>query len=124
MNCSLVLEVCIDFRVLAELVALVINCTAKGKNLSPNSVIVYFIYLFFFFLLLKATNPFLCQLICQSADIMASLCAVCVCARVCMINFSTKSTRPRDILFVLKGTLSIEDENLFKACRSVSLSVP
>ena len=63
---------------------------------------------------------FLCWLTCQSADIMASLCGV----RVRMNNFSSKSTRPIDTLFVLKDTLSIEDETLFKACRSICLSSP
>ena len=60
-------------------------------------------------------------LTCQSADILASLCGVCV--RVRVIDFS-KTTRPRDMLLILKDTLSIEDENLFKACRSVRSSVP
>ena len=40
----------------------------------------------------------------QSAD-MALFCSVCAH----MINFSSKSTRPRDMLFLLKDTLSIED---------------
>ena len=56
---------------------------------------------------------FLCQLTCQSADIMSSLCGVGV--RVRMNNFSSKTTRPKDMLFFLKDTLSIEDEKLFKA---------
>ena len=57
----------------------------------------------------------------QSADIMASLCGVCIHVRVGIHvnNFFSKSTSPRDMLFILKGTLSIEDEKLFKACRSV-----
>ena len=59
----------------------------------------------------------LCQLTCQSADIMSSLCGVRV------NNFFSKTTRPRDMLFVLKDTLSIEDEKLFKACKSVCSSV-
>ena len=37
--------------------------------------------------------------------------------------FSSKTTRPRDMLFFLKDTLSIEDEKLFKACKSVCSSV-
>ena len=37
------------------------------------------------------------------ADIMASLCSVH------MNNFSSKTTKPRDMLFFLKDTLSIED---------------
>ena len=65
--------------------------------------------------------PFLCQLTCQSADIMSSLCGVGV--RVRVNNFSSKTTRPRDVLFFLKDTLSIEDEKLFKACKSVCSSV-
>ena len=52
-----------------------------------------------------------------SADIMASLCSVCVGIHV--NNFFSKSTRPRDMLFFLKDTLCIEDEKVFKACRSV-----
>ena len=39
-------------------------------------------------------NSFLCQLTCESADIMASLCGI---RRV--NNFSSKTTRPRDMLF-------------------------
>ena len=34
-----------------------------------------------------------------------------------------QSTRPTDMLYLLKDTLSVEDEHLFKACRSVCLSV-
>ena len=64
---------------------------------------------------------FLCQLTCQSADIMSSLCGVGV--RVHVNNFFSKTTRPRDMLFFLKDTLSIEDEKLFKACKSVCSSV-
>ena len=55
---------------------------------------------------------FLCQLTCQSTDIMASLCSICV------NNFS-KSTRPRDMMCVLKDTLSPEDEKLLKAYKSL-----
>ena len=65
----------------------------------------------------------LCQLTCQSADIMSSLCGVGVRVRVRVNNFSSKTTRPRDVLFFLKDTLSIEDEKLFKACKSVCSSV-
>ena len=54
-----------------------------------------------------------------SADIMSSLCGVGVRVN----NFSSKTTRPRDVLFFLKDTLSIEDEKLFKACKSVCSSV-
>ena len=64
---------------------------------------------------------FLCQLTCQSADIMSSLCGMGVRDRVRVNNFSSKTTRPRDLLFFLKDTLSIEDEKLFKACKSVFL---
>ena len=55
----------------------------------------------------------------MSADIMSSLCGVGVGVK----NFFSKTTRPRDMLFFLKDTLSIEDEKLFKACKSVCLSV-
>ena len=68
-------------------------------------------------------KQFLCQLTCQSADIMSSLCGVGVRVRVRVNNFFSKTTRPRDMLFILKDTLSIEDENLFKACKSVCSSV-
>ena len=47
---------------------------------------------------------FLCQLTCKSPDIIASLCDVGVHVRVCVNNFSSKSTRPRDMLFLLKDT--------------------
>ena len=53
---------------------------------------------------------FLCQLTCQSADIMASLCGVRICVCVCVTNFFSKTTRPRDMLFFLKDTLTIEDD--------------
>ena len=36
---------------------------------------------------------------------------------------SSKTTRPRDMQFFSKDTLSIEDEKLFKACRSICSSV-
>ena len=52
---------------------------------------------------------------------MSSLCGVGV--RVRVNNFFSKTTRPRDVLFFLKDTLSIEDEKLFKACKSVCSSV-
>ena len=52
---------------------------------------------------------------------MSSLCGVGVRVRVRVNNFSSKTTRPRDVLFFLKDTLSIEDEKLFKACKSVCL---
>ena len=74
---------------------------------------------------LQCENNFLCQLTCQSAGIMSSLCGVGVRVRVRVRvnNFSSKTTRPRDVLFFLKDTLSIEDEKLFKACKSVCSSV-
>ena len=50
---------------------------------------------------------------------MSSLCGVGVRVN----NFFSKTTRPRDMLFFLKDTLSIEDEKLFKACKSVCSSV-
>ena len=40
----------------------------------------------------------------MSADIMASLCGICV--RVHVNDFSSKTTRPRDTLLILKDTLS------------------
>ena len=46
----------------------------------------------------------------MSADIMASLCSVRVCVRVRVTNFFSKTTRPRDMLFFLKDTLTIEDD--------------
>ena len=49
-------------------------------------------------LTLKGELVFLCQLTCQSADIMSSLCGVGVHICVHVNNFS-KTTRPRDILF-------------------------
>ena len=55
--------------------------------------------------------------------IMSSLCGVGVRVRIRVNNFSSKTTRPRDVLFFLKDTLSIEDEKLFKACKSVCSSV-
>ena len=70
---------------------------------------------------IKVRREFLCQLTCQSADIMSSLCGVGV--RVRVNNFFSKTTRPREMLFFLKDTLSIEDEKLFKACKSVCSSV-
>ena len=42
-----------------------------------------------------ARQMFLCQLTCQSADIMSSLCGMGVRVN----NFSSKTTRPRDMLF-------------------------
>ena len=41
---------------------------------------------------------------------MASLCGVRVCVRVRVTNFFSKTTRPRDMLFFLKDTLTIEDD--------------
>ena len=78
-----------------------------------------------FLTILPLLGPFLCQLTCQSAGIMSSLCGVGVRVhvRVRVNNFSSKTTRPRDVLFFLKDTLSIEDEKLFKACKSVCSSV-
>ena len=62
---------------------------------------------------------FLCQLTSQSADIMASpyVVHVSVHVRICVHvkNFSSRSTRPRNMLFLLKDTLSIDNEKLFNA---------
>ena len=52
-----------------------------------------------------AQGNLLCQLTCQSADIMASFCGVCVHVHVRMNDFS-KTIRPRDMLLILKDTLS------------------
>ena len=54
----------------------------------------------------------------QKFIFMLSLCYVGVRIRVCVNDFSSKTTRPRDMLF-LKDSLSIKDEKLFKACRFV-----
>ena len=48
---------------------------------------------------------------------------LCHHVRVRVNNFFSKTTRPRDMLFFLKDTLSIEDEKVFKACKSVCSSV-
>ena len=64
----------------------------------------------------KRHFQFLCQLTSQSADIVSSLCGVGVRVN----NFFSKTTRPRDMLFFLKDTLSIEDE---KCSRHANLSV-
>ena len=53
-----------------------------------------------------------------TAVFMSSLCGVGV-----RVNNFSETTRPRDMLFFLKDTLSIEDEKLFKACKSVCSSV-
>ena len=82
------------------------------QNSIVNAVSVVFIHL-----------VLLCQLICQSADLMASLCSIFVRIGVHVNNFSSKSIRPRDMLLPLKDTLFIKDEKLFKACRSVHSSV-
>ena len=36
------------------------------------------------------------------------------------VNNLSKSAKPRDMLFLLNDTLSIEDEKLFKVCRSIT----
>ena len=51
----------------------------------------------------------------MSADIMASPCGVSFIIK----NFSSESTGPRDMLFILKDTLSVEDENFYKTCGSI-----
>ena len=56
----------------------------------------------------------------QALVFMSSLCGVGV--RVRVNNFS-KTTRPRDMLFFLKDTSSIEDEKVLKACKSACSSV-
>ena len=52
---------------------------------------------------MEADDMFLCQLTCQSADIMSSLCGVGV--RVRVNNFFSKTTRPRDMVFFFKRYL-------------------
>ena len=42
----------------------------------------------------------------SDANFMSSLCGVHVCVNI----FSDKTTRPRDMLLILKDTLSIEDD--------------
>ena len=44
----------------------------------------------------------------SSISIMASLSSICV--RVCVNIFSSKSKMPRDMLLLLKDTLTIEDD--------------
>ena len=55
-------------------------------------------------------------LVFMSADIMATLCRVCVCISIRvhkpMNKFSSKNKRPRDMLFLLKDTSSIKDEKI------------
>ena len=51
---------------------------------------------------------------------MSSLCGVGVRVRVRVNNFFSETTGPRDMLFFLKDTLSIEDEN---CSRHANLSV-
>ena len=53
-----------------------------------------------------------------------SLCIVCVCVYVYMNNFSSKTTRPRDMQFLLKDTLSIEDENYLRHADLFVLLIP
>ena len=43
-------------------------------------------------------------------DIIPLLCSIRICVHV--NNFSSKSTRPRDMLFLLKDTLFIKDESI------------
>ena len=71
-------------------------------------------------LYINQSGPFLCQLTCQSADIMSSLCGVGVRVRVCVNNFSSKTTRPRDMLFFLKDTYLSRMKN---CSRHANLSV-
>ena len=57
---------------------------------------------------------FLCQLTCQSADILSWVCGV----RVRVTIFS-ETTSPTDFLFVLKDSISSQLLKLFKASSSV-----
>ena len=94
-----------------EVIFSIVSNHTKILNLTADPIIIQ--------TLLCSFTMFLCQLTCQSADIMSSLCGVGVRVNI----FSSKTTRPRDMLFFLKDTLSIEDEKLFKACKSVCSSV-
>ena len=93
------------FSLVATILQSLVSIYCRFLSISQCSVIVI--------------RPFLCRLTCQSADIMSSLCGVGVRVN----NFFSKTTRPRDMLFFLKDTLSIEDEKLFKACKSICSSV-
>ena len=72
------------------LLSINMTCGPQGNTLSIHLHIVAMLV------------QFLCQLTCQSADILASLCGMYV--RVSY--FSDETTRPRDMLFVLKDSLS------------------
>ena len=54
----------------------------------------------------------------SDAIFMSSLCGIGI-----RVNNFSKTTRPRDMLMFLKDSLSIEDEKMFKACKSVCSSV-
>ena len=47
-----------------------------------------------------------------------------LCHNFVACNLSSKNTRPRDMLLLLKDTLFINNEKLLKACRSVCSPVP
>ena len=68
-------------------------------------------------------DRFLCQLTCQSADIMSWLCGVGVRVRFRVTIFFSKTTSARDMQFFLNERLPTEDEKLFKALRSIRPSV-
>ena len=96
------------------------NNNLNNKNVNLNIVVLrYGIQMFSLDLVLDLLIGqhlilfFLCQLL--------SLCSVGLCIRV--NNFSSKTTRPRDMLFFYKDTLTIVDEKLFEARKSVCLSV-
>ena len=84
----------------------------KGPFILVHSVITLFMY-FFLNVMYNIT----------AYHIMALLCGVHIRVHVRVSNFSSKTTTPRDMLFLLRDTLTIEDDKLFKACRSVHLSV-
>ena len=69
-------------------------------NFQPQITIVSF---FVVCCVMYTGKVLLCQLTCQSADIMSSLCGVGV--RVRVNNFFSKTTRPRDMLFFFKRYL-------------------
>ena len=56
-------------------------------------------------------------------DFMASCCDVCIPVHIHVNNVS-KNTRPRDMLFLLKDTLSIQDDKLSMESRFVCSPEP
>ena len=120
-------QILAQLSLLYPMVLLLMNLTSyftQVLKLQFNSISLGNVILEVFSVLIPSID-LLTDIKCQSADIMSSLCRVGirVRVRVRVNNFSSKTTRPRDVLFFLKDTLSIEDEKLFKACKSVCSSV-